>query len=260
MAAALVRGRLGARRDPAGAGHARRGALHPYRRRRYDRQWRRVVVEHQRTCGGPAHRSVRRARPFCGARRLRGGTRPPAHLRWLGRHRGRLAGISILTGEAGVTPTQASEVRQTLKTTVTEYEYSDLDELTVERIPGVDTTSYAYDAMGNRTSETKRGGAKACVWDGADRRIAAGGVTSAYDANASRASRTSGSQSTSYAFDHEDRLIAVSGPTGLSQYDYDGLGRRIRSQEGGITRRYVVDVTAKPYRTLADESGAGTLE
>jgi RHS repeat-associated protein len=178
----------------------------------------------------------------------------------LGRHRGRLAGTSILAGEAGVTPALASEVRQTLKTTVTEYEYSDLDELTVERVPGVDTTSYAYDVMGNRASETKRGVAKAYTYDGADRLISAGSVSYTYDASGNRASRTAGSQLTAYAFDHEDRLIAASGPIGLSQYDYDGLGRRIRSQEGGITRRYVVDVTAKPYRTLADESGAGTLE
>src|ERR1051326_2888381 len=37
--------------------------------------------------------------------------------------------------------------------------------------------------MGNRTSETKRGVAKAFTYDGADRLISAGGVTYAYDAN-----------------------------------------------------------------------------
>jgi RHS repeat-associated protein len=184
----------------------------------------------------------------------------PEVIRWLGRHRGRLAGVSILSGTAGINASLADELRQTLRTTVTEYEYSDLDELTLERVPGVDTTLYAYDAMGNRTSETRRGVAKAYTYDGADRLSAAGGVTYGYDGNGNRASRTAASRSTTYAFDHEDRLVGVTAPVGTSQYDYDGLGRRIRSQEGGLTRRYVVDVTAKPYRTLADEAGDGTLE
>jgi RHS repeat-associated protein len=184
----------------------------------------------------------------------------PGMIRWLGRHRGRPLSTSILAGEAGVTPALAAEVRQALRTTVTEYGYDDLDELTVERVPGVDTTTYAYDAMGNRTSETHRGVAKVSTYDGADRLVSAGGVTYGYDANGNRASRASGSHSTTYAFDHEDRLVGVTAPAGTSQYDYDGLGRRIRSQEGGVTRRYVVDVIAKPYRTLADEAGDGTLD
>jgi RHS repeat-associated protein len=184
----------------------------------------------------------------------------PGLTRWLGRHRGRLRSTTILAGEAGVGPEVAAEVRQALRTTATEYEYDDLDELTVERIPAVDTTLYTYDALGNRTSETRRGVAKSFTYDGADRLTSAGGVTYSYDANGNRSSRTAGSRSTTYVFDHEDRLVGVTAPAGNSQYDYDGLGRRIRSQEGGVTRRYVVDVAAKPYRTLADETGDGALE
>ncbi len=173
-------------------------------------------------------------------------------VRWIGRHRGWLQQVSILGPSTGVSAVAEAELRTLLRTTVTEYIYNALDELTAETIPGVESTSYTYDALGNRASITQRGVTTTYNYDGADRLSAAGSVTYTYDANGNRLTRSSGTAFTSYTYDNENRLIQVVGPEGTSKYRYDGLGRRIRSEEPGRIVRYVVDPTSKPYRTLRE--------
>jgi RHS repeat-associated protein len=143
---------------------------------------------------------------------------------------------------------------------VTQYAYNPLDELTSEIVLGADTTLYTYDPMGNRASVTHNGVATAYTYDLADRLAAAGTVTYAYDENGNRISRVEGSSTSSYAYDYENRLTQISGPEGVSKYSYDGLGRRIRSEEPGRIRRYALDPTSKPYRTLRETNDAGATQ
>jgi RHS repeat-associated protein len=184
----------------------------------------------------------------------------PDIVRWLGRHKGWIQHATLIGSTAALSDNAAAELRNLLRTTVTQYAYNPLDELTSEIVLGADTTLYTYDPMGNRASATHNGVATAYTYDLADRLAAAGTVTYAYDGNGNRISRVEGSATSSYAFDYENRLTQISGPEGVSKYAYDGLGRRIRSEEPGRIRRYALDPTSRPYRTLRETNDAGTTQ
>jgi RHS repeat-associated protein len=181
----------------------------------------------------------------------------PDLFRWIGRHKGRLEHTILLGPASALSSDVEAQLRTVLRTTVTEYTYSPLDELTSEIIAGVDSTYYVYDPMGNRASITHRGAQTIYSYDVADRLTAAGTTTYAYDANGNRATRTNGSNTTTYSFDFENRLTQIVGAEGTSNYRYDGLGRRIRTDEPGRTVRYVLDPIATPYRTLRETDDAG---
>ena len=176
----------------------------------------------------------------------------PDLVRWIGRHRGWLQHATLLGSTSALSASAEAELRNLLRTTVTEYTYSQLDELLSEIVPGVDSTAYSYDAMGNRASITHNGVPTVYGYDGADRLISAGATQYTYDANGNRLTRTAGSTTTTYAYDFENRLTQINGPEGTSKYRYDGIGRRIRAEEPGRIVRYVVDPTTSPYRTLRE--------
>jgi len=47
---------------------------------------------------------------------------------------------------------------------------------------------------------------------------------------------------TAYAYDYENRLVGITYPDGTtSQYTYDGIGRRVQSDEQGAVTRYLYD-------------------
>ncbi len=180
----------------------------------------------------------------------------PDLVRWIGRHKGWLQHARVLGSTYGVGEQAEAELRGLLRTTITEYTYNPLDELASEIIPGVDSTHYTYDPMGNRSSVTHRNVQTSYTYDGADRLVAAAGVTYTYDANGNRLTRV-GTESSTYAYDFENRLTQIAGPEGTSGYRYDGLGRRVRSQEPTATTRHLIDPTSKPYRMLREFDGAG---
>ncbi len=72
---------------------------------------------------------------------------------------------------------------------------------------------------------------------------AVGGVSPSYDANGSR---TEDGRGSAFSYDEENRLVAVTKGGRRSEFDYDGLGRRVETrepEEGALTRtiRYVHD-------------------
>lgn len=181
----------------------------------------------------------------------------PDLVRWIGRHKGWLHHAVLLGGATAIGANAEAELRNLLRTTVTNYTYNPLDELVSEIVPGVDSTYYTYDPAGNRASVTHNGTATAYAYDGADRLAAAGPNQYTYDGNGNRLTKTNG-VTTNYSFDFENRLTHILGPEGASDYRYDGLGRRIRSQEPGRTVRYTIDPTSKPYRTLRESDDSDT--
>ncbi|MBB5353982.1 YD repeat-containing protein [Haloferula luteola] len=127
--------------------------------------------------------------------------------------------------------------------------------------------SYNYDAIGRITQWTQQAGASSAtadVWalgyDGADQltsaSITTGGTPTkgynwTYDPAANRLTETENGATqdfrynalnqldstslnlpeTSYEWDAEDRLVAINQGTGRSEFEYDGLGRRVRIRE-----------------------------
>jgi RHS repeat-associated protein len=183
----------------------------------------------------------------------------PAVVRWMGLNKRRPLTVLLSGSEAALSASLQDGVRALLRTTTTDFAYNDLDQLVSEVIPGVDSTYFAYDLMGNRASITHNGATQTYAYDNNDRLISAGGVTYGYDANGSRTSRTQGVETTTYEYDFEDRLVRVITPAGESRYRYDGIGRRIRSEEPGVTTQHVVDPASNPYETLEEREAGGAL-
>ncbi|KAA2253340.1 RHS repeat-associated core domain-containing protein [Solihabitans fulvus] len=82
---------------------------------------------------------------------------------------------------------------------------------------GSSTTTYGYDAAGNRT----QAGALTATYNARDQLITAGPTSYAYTARGTLASQTTAGATTSYSHDAFDQM-ATAGSTG---YTYDGLGR-----------------------------------
>jgi RHS repeat-associated protein len=103
------------------------------------------------------------------------------------------------------------------------YGYDDAGRLTSWTVGGT-TTSYEWDAAGNRT----RAGGKAATYDARNRLQSDGDYTYSYSARGTTATRTSSGLTERFSFDAFDRLIAE----GAVTYGYDGLDR-LATRNGG---------------------------
>jgi len=73
-------------------------------------------------------------------------------------------------------------------------------------------------------------------------KLAAQNVSYAYDARGNMTSRTDATGTSRYDWDPMNRLRSITFPDGMRhQYFYDGLGRRLKSIENGVERRFVYD-------------------
>jgi RHS repeat-associated protein len=118
-----------------------------------------------------------------------------------------------------------------------DYAYDDNGRLTVVRKNGVVTESYAYDANGNRLSDSSR----AYSYSNEDHIIAAGSDTYQFDADGFliRKSTSAGTMTINYSSRGE--LLSATQPGGTAiTYDHDPLGRRIAKRVNGIvTEKYL---------------------
>ncbi|MCP9494183.1 MAG: hypothetical protein MSG64_06985 [Pyrinomonadaceae bacterium MAG19_C2-C3] len=120
------------------------------------------------------------------------------------------------------------------------YGYDTLDRLTSAARPNTPTESYAYDAVGNRTSSHQSANN---TYQGFNKLASANGVTYQYDNNGNLITKTDSAGTTTYIWDYENRLTRVVRPDGVSvNYKYDALGRRIeRSTSTGQLTKFVYD-------------------
>ncbi len=119
----------------------------------------------------------------------------------------------------------------------------DLDRLLQEQTPQA-TTTYTYDAAGNRLSRTDAAGTTNYAYDAAnqllsagpgDQSVSPGPTTYTYDRNGNLRSKTTpGVGTTTFAWDHENRLAGITPPTGPAvTFAYDPVGRQVLRQEAG---------------------------
>jgi RHS repeat-associated protein len=126
------------------------------------------------------------------------------------------------------------------------FAYDKLNRLTAANHPGTSSLptqaeTFAYDAIGNRTSDAQRTG---YTYDAANRIVSDSSFTYTSDANGNQTSRTSRStgNTTTFVYDNGNRLTQVSGPSGtIATYKYDAAGRRIEKNVGGTITRYIFD-------------------
>jgi RHS repeat-associated protein len=129
----------------------------------------------------------------------------------------------------------------------TNYTYNDLYELS--GTSGVQSHSYAYDKVGNRTTVDSVN----YTDNTKNQYTAVGGTTYT---NSTNGNITSNSTST-FGYDAENRLVSfdTTGTASDATYAYDALGRRVKKTVNGTSTFFVYDGDD----IIADYSSAGTL-
>jgi RHS repeat-associated protein len=121
---------------------------------------------------------------------------------------------------------------------------------------------YAYDEVGNRSSETRPSGATTYVYDDSDRMV----------------SKTLGSMTTNYSFDRNgnqtavggrtfswdlaNRLKSTSGSGATESYTYDGDGKRLTASTGAAaadSTKYLWDITHGDAELAVERDGANAV-
>ena len=138
------------------------------------------------------------------------------------------------------------------------YTYDLAGRLTEVRRNGALTTSYAYDANGNRLSRTAGSGTETATYDAQDRLEQFGATTYVHNAVGERESQTAAGQTTSYQYDGLGNLIGVTLPD-ATQIDYvlDGAARRVGKRVNGtLAQGFLYQDGLKP---IAELDGSNTV-
>jgi RHS repeat-associated protein len=131
-----------------------------------------------------------------------------------------------------------------------EYTYDALSRLKEANYADGNYFRYAYDANGNRLSETTPAGTVASVYDAANRLVSVGGVTYTWDDNGNLLS----DGVNTYTYDHANRLTSVTQGANVSTYAYNGDGDRVSQTVNGTTTNYTLDLNAGLTQVLADNT------
>jgi RHS repeat-associated protein len=148
-------------------------------------------------------------------------------------------------GNRTVLAEQRSAVTVTLSLS---YTYDNLNRLTqaTRPLPANPVETFTYDSVGNRLQ--RDGQTTNAIFDAANRLLQDQQFCYEYDDNGNQTKKTAKVGSactgavTTYTYDAESRLIRIDLPSGgVSEYRYDGLGRRIEKNVNGQATRYVYD-------------------
>ncbi len=107
--------------------------------------------------------------------------------------------------------------------------------------PGAYTHSFAYDAVGNRTSMNAGGQVTNYAYDADDRLTSAGSTSYSWDAAGNLRAVTASSGTRAFGYDGDARMVMATSPSGTVQYSYDGNGVRIGRSTSMGAERLVVD-------------------
>ena len=142
---------------------------------------------------------------------------------------------------------------ETIQGVATTYAYSyDLAGRLVGVAPtGAASSSYSYDANGNRLSKTVGGVTVNGTYDDQDRLTQYGTTTYAYTANGELQSKTAGGQTTTYQYDVLGNLRGVTLPGKTIEYLTDGSNRRIgKKVNNTLTQGFLYQDGLKPIAEL----------
>ncbi len=121
-------------------------------------------------------------------------------------------------------------------------------------------TSYSYDAVGNRLSQTANGLTTTYVYNALDQLMSAGTVQYQYDGRGNLTRATAGSDITRYTYDAADRLTGIALPDGANiAYAYDADGRRVSQTAATQVTNYLWDEASRYGDVVAETDGNGAL-
>jgi RHS repeat-associated protein len=140
------------------------------------------------------------------------------------------------------------------------YEES-LYRLTKADSTGVLTTTfqYAYDPVGNRTTQTRTVTSTqvtAYQYDAADRLTNAGGVNYTWDDNGNLVN----DGNSLYRYDQANRLISITLGSTTSLFNYNGDGARLRQVIAGVPTTYTQDLAVPLPVVLQSKTGVNAMQ
>ena len=120
----------------------------------------------------------------------------------------------------------------------------------------VSTTTYGYDAVGNRLTKVVDGVTSNYIYDDDGRLASDGTAMYQYDASGRLVRKTAAAETVVYGHDGFGRLIAVDrtagGMTTAVRYQYDAFGAIARRVVDGVAEAYLVDHAAGPSTVIAE--------
>jgi YD repeat-containing protein len=129
----------------------------------------------------------------------------------------------------------------TQKTVVWSYRYDAVGRLSEVKLGDTLTTTYSYDANGNRLSKVTPAGAESGAYDDQDRMLSYGDARYLYSEFGDLKFKIVGTDTTRYTYDAFGSLVSVRLPDGtLIEYLLDGNGLRVgRKLNGLITHKWL---------------------
>jgi YD repeat-containing protein len=135
------------------------------------------------------------------------------------------------------------------------YSYDSLDRLIGAALPNL-PFAYGYDAVGNRTSRTVGSSTDSYVYSATSNQVSSitpqGGAARnfGFDANGS----TTNDGINQYAYDARGRMVQSTGALGVTSYQVNALGQRVRKTNATEDRVYVYDIRG---HLIAESDSAG---
>jgi RHS repeat-associated protein len=183
---------------------------------------------------------------------------------------GRLVGITnsngatILSAHAYTldpvgNPTEVDQTGATSSTST--YGYDSLNRITSVCLQmscpssGDPKTSWTYDNVGNRLSQTTSAGTTSYTYNSDDELTAAGSTSYSYDNNGNQTA----AGANSFGYDLANRLISSTVGSTTTSYSYDGDGNRLTSNDGTTTTNYTWDPAAGLPRLDLEKDGSGNV-
>lgn len=155
-------------------------------------------------------------------------------------------------------PTEVDQSGATTSTTT--YGYDTLNRLTSACLQascpnsGDPKTSWTYDGVGNRLTQTTTAGTINYTYNSDDQLTAAGSTNYSYDANGNETA----AGSNAYSYDVANRVISAGAGSTTFTYSYDGDGRRLSSSDGTNTTNYFWDPAKTTPELDIEQNGSGS--
>jgi RHS repeat-associated protein len=132
----------------------------------------------------------------------------------------------------------------------TSYGYDNIYQLLSATQGATTTETYAYDAVGNRTSSL---GVASYTNNSSNEMTANSNASYTYDYNGNELTKVDSTGTTSYTWNFENQLTSVTlpGSGGTVQFSYDPFGRRIKKSSSAGTSIYAYD-----YDNLVEEANS----
>ncbi len=119
------------------------------------------------------------------------------------------------------------------------------------------STSYTYDAAGNRLTANDSGAVTSYTYDEANRLVteenSSGVTTYSYDEDGNRTEKETPSELTVYTWDEDSRLVVAEPVAGLVTLTYRADGRRVQKETPSESKHFIYDLN----RLLQETDDAG---